>query len=326
MLSISALSARSASRSSVSLFPSARPAGELFKSVLLPVLHQYQRNHRTKFPIKTLQRLNQSHPPLPFTPNGPGVATPSPHQECRWQTIMRVITTEMGSAVALCPAPLSVSDARDYGITRCLRLAWWIGKAICVCRQKKGVMLYYLIVVERGLTVVGNMTLRVAEKILECQNGKYLFVGKIIEVSRGVKAGFTWGYVRDSPLLDDDKEDISEKANSDTTKLGQYEPGTTLRIPFQNGIFVVASAPDLITVLDSQTGSHLGTPEYHCMDQTLRAGYECTLLKLSYDYPREVGPTKVTFTKANHNITSEVLQVAAAFNKDHVVIDDLNTL
>ncbi|KAF5351960.1 hypothetical protein D9756_007562 [Leucocoprinus leucothites] len=31
---------------------------------------------RTKFPIKTLQRLNQSRPPLPSTPNGPGATTP----------------------------------------------------------------------------------------------------------------------------------------------------------------------------------------------------------------------------------------------------------
>ncbi|KXN91044.1 RNA polymerase II transcription factor B subunit 4 [Leucoagaricus sp. SymC.cos] len=31
---------------------------------------------RTKFPIKTLQRLNQSRPPLPATPNGPGATTP----------------------------------------------------------------------------------------------------------------------------------------------------------------------------------------------------------------------------------------------------------
>ncbi|KAJ3576514.1 hypothetical protein NP233_g376 [Leucocoprinus birnbaumii] len=171
------------------------------------------------------------------------------------ETIMRVITTEMGSSAALCPAPLAVADARDYGITRCLSLAWWIGRGICICRQK-------------------NMISRVAEKILECQNGKCLFVGKIIEVSREVKAGFTWGYVRIAPLLDDEKEDISEKGNSDTTKLWQYEPGTTLRIPFQNEDLcaylekedgtktVVASVPDLITILDSQTGSHLGTPEY----------------------------------------------------------------
>lgn len=53
------------------------------------------------------------------------------------ETIMRVVTTEMGSSAALCQAPLSVADARDYGITRCLSLAWWIGRAICICRQKK---------------------------------------------------------------------------------------------------------------------------------------------------------------------------------------------
>ncbi|KAF5355124.1 hypothetical protein D9756_005712 [Leucocoprinus leucothites] len=184
--------------------------------------------------------------------NGNVVILPRVKNDAMVETIMRVITTEMGSSAALCPAPLAVSEARDYGITRCLSLAWWIGRAICICRQK-------------------NMISRVAEKILECQNGKCLFIGKIVEVSREVRAGFTWGYVRVAPLLDDEKEDMSEER---TSTMGQSEPGTTLRIPFQNEDLaaylekedgtqtVVASVPDLITVLDSQTGSHLGTPEY----------------------------------------------------------------
>ncbi|KXN82657.1 Hydantoin utilization protein A [Leucoagaricus sp. SymC.cos] len=182
--------------------------------------------------------------------NGNIVIVPKVKNDAMVETIMRTVTTEMGSSAALCPAPLAVADARDYGITRCLSLAWWIGRAICICRQK-------------------NMISRVAEKILECQNGKCLFVGKIVKVSREVKAGFTWGYVRIAPLLDDEKEESVQASEEQ-----RYEPGTTLRIPFQNEDLcaylekadgtrtIVASVPDLITVLDSQTGSHLGTPEY----------------------------------------------------------------
>lgn len=53
--------------------------------------------------------------------------------------------------------------------------------------------------------------------------------------------------MRIAPLLDDEKEDISEKGNSDTTKLWQYEPGTTLRIPFQN--------EDLCAYLEKEDGT-----------------------------------------------------------------------
>ncbi|KAF9454037.1 Tfb4-domain-containing protein [Macrolepiota fuliginosa MF-IS2] len=50
---------------------------------------------RTKFPIKTLQRLNQSRPHLPSTPNGPGASTPRSNPGTP-----RMPTGTNGSAVA----------------------------------------------------------------------------------------------------------------------------------------------------------------------------------------------------------------------------------
>jgi DUF917 family protein len=102
-----------------------------------------------------------------------------------------------------------------------------------------------------------------------------------------VRAGFTWGEVHITPLLESELEEASQ-----TEDLSHYstDPNTTMVIPFQNEnlyaycvkdgnqtvpiyltpaevsrndaiLQVVASVPDLITVLDSQSGTHLGTPE-----------------------------------------------------------------
>lgn len=103
-----------------------------------------------------------------------------------------------------------------------------------------------------------------------------------------VRKGFTWGQVTITPLLDDEDEDAGS-ANATPT----YCPDDRLVIPFQNenlyayltglgGVRKVrvqaisppsivdsftthqmlATVPDLITVIDSQNGTALGTPDY----------------------------------------------------------------
>lgn len=176
------------------------------------------------------------------------------------ERIMRVVTTQMGSSAALCPPPLAVRDTRDFGVTRSHSQAWRIGRAIALCRQM-------------------NDMSGIPDAILKYQTGKCLFVGKIIEVTREVRAGFTWGQVRIAPLRPDELEDVTvapgkpPRPNSTENTQGSGRDETML-IPFQNENLcaylesstaarnVVASVPDLITILDSQSGSHLGTPEY----------------------------------------------------------------
>ncbi|KAF9553636.1 Hydantoinase/oxoprolinase [Agrocybe pediades] len=167
------------------------------------------------------------------------------------ESIMRVVTTEMGSSAALCPPPLAVCDARDFGVTRTQSQAWRIGRAIAICRQLNNL---------KGVT----------DEILKLQNGRCLFIGKIINVSREVRAGFTWGEVRIARLRNDELEDATDT----NTPTDGGEEDATMLIPFQNENLcayldfadgrrkVEASVPDLITILDSQSGSHLGTPEY----------------------------------------------------------------
>ncbi|KAF8997586.1 Hydantoinase/oxoprolinase [Cyathus striatus] len=140
------------------------------------------------------------------------------------ESIMRVVTTEMGSSAALCPPPILVRDARDYGVTRSESQAWRIGRAISICRETNNI---------KGVAVA----------ILELQNGVCLFVGKIIEISR-----------------DDELEEINTgpSIRYKFTEFSLRHSPSKLHTSAQ----IVGSVPDLIIVLDSQSGSHLGTPEY----------------------------------------------------------------
>ncbi|KAJ7352476.1 Hydantoinase/oxoprolinase [Mycena albidolilacea] len=161
------------------------------------------------------------------------------------ETLMRTITTEMGSSAALCCPPLAVSDARDYGVPRTHSQAWRIGKAISICRQ------------------TSNMK-AIPDAILELQNGICLFVGKIVNCSREVRAGFTWGEIRIAQLRDEELEAPSVAV----------APDHHMVIPFQNENLcayieeedgsrtLAAIVPDLISVLDSQSGSNLGSQDY----------------------------------------------------------------
>ncbi|KAF8990607.1 hypothetical protein BDQ17DRAFT_1393103 [Cyathus striatus] len=171
------------------------------------------------------------------------------------ESIMRVVTTEMGSSAALCLAPILARDARDYGVTHSESQAWRIGRAISICRKQS---------------------------------------------KTEVRAGFTWGQVRIAPLQDDELEEVNTGPSNSSTPLYSDDPNATLLIPFQNENLcayfesqegtsqIVGSVPDLIIVLDSQSGSHLGTPEY---TYGLRVTVLCLAGHLLWGTPRglEVG-------------------------------------
>ncbi|KAJ7671643.1 hydantoinase/oxoprolinase [Mycena polygramma] len=164
------------------------------------------------------------------------------------ETLMRTVTTEMGSSAALCCPPLAVSEARDYGIPRTQSQAWRIGRAISIGRQTNNIK-------------------AIPNAILELQNGVCLFIGKIISCSRAMRAGFTWGEIRIAQLLDEEQEEPGT-----TTVIAA--PGDHMVIPFQNENLcayiekdggareLAAIVPDLISVLDSQSGSNLGSQDY----------------------------------------------------------------
>ena len=61
------------------------------------------------------------------------------------ESIMRIVSTQMGSFAALCLPPLPIREARDFGVTRSLSQAWRIGRAIAICRQSKYVLCFLIL-------------------------------------------------------------------------------------------------------------------------------------------------------------------------------------
>ncbi|EMD31880.1 hypothetical protein CERSUDRAFT_109067 [Gelatoporia subvermispora B] len=180
------------------------------------------------------------------------------------ENILRTVTTEMGSKSGVSMAPLSRRICDEFGIAHSISQAWRIGRAIALCRKH-------------------NDLRAVPSAILGLQNGACLFVGKIIDVQREVRKGFTWGSVTIAPLLQDEEE--SDESSSGLATI-THGPDDRLIIPFQNENLyaylqspdrskkILATVPDLITVLDSQNGAALGTPDY-------RYGLRVTVIALA---------------------------------------------
>lgn len=145
------------------------------------------------------------------------------------ENVMRASLSEIGCSVSLMNPPMSYEDVKEKTINRSISLAWRIGKAVRVARQK-------------------SETYKLPEIILNSvdNSGSLLFSGKIIGVERELFKGHVWGKV----IIEDE---LKRK----------------MVIPFKNeNIYakiddkLVCSVPDLIAVIDSDTGEAVGTPDY----------------------------------------------------------------
>lgn len=134
----------------------------------------------------------------------------------------RKICTEFGSTAATCKAPRSGLEIKQWGIRGTTTKAIRLGEAVL-----------------RANAAHENPI----QAILQTEAGKLLFAGKVVEVERRTTEGFLRGRVR-----------ISNEGSED------------LVLDFQNEWVVawqggkpVASTPELICVLDSDTGEAIGT-------------------------------------------------------------------
>lgn len=159
---------------------------------------------------------------------------------------LRAATVEMGCRAGTACPPKSAKAVREQGILHTLSLAWWIGRAVAIEKN------------------ISDRAARIIDAVGGSSSAKILAEGKITSVERVLKTGHSYGVV-----------EIDGTLSATGTK-------ATIRIPFKNeNAFVeaiplesdgkpstsaqptiLASVPDLIAVLDSETGSGLGTPEY----------------------------------------------------------------
>ncbi|KAG2041137.1 hydantoinase [Suillus americanus] len=166
---------------------------------------------------------------------------------------LRAACVEMGTHVGLASRPLKADYVDNAMIKNTVSLSWRIGRAIALARKQS------------SLSRIGSI---LVDAVGGSNSARVLFMGKITDVGRRLYKGHTIGEVIITALtVDDDIDD------DDPDRPMERFTGT-LTIPFKNENLyaehtaddaittMVATVPDLISVLDAQNGSALGTPQY----------------------------------------------------------------
>ncbi|MBK8740613.1 MAG: DUF917 domain-containing protein [Betaproteobacteria bacterium] len=158
----------------------------------------------------------------------------------KWmERVSRKICTEFGSIAATCKAPRTGAEVRKWGIPRTTTKAIRLGRAVAEANRRHADPI---------------------AAVLEAESGMRLFAGKIVEVERRT----TEGFLRGRTVIEGLGEDRGGK----------------VEINFQNEWVVVwrdgkpvVSTPELICVLDSESGEAIGT-------ETIRYGQRATVIAL----------------------------------------------
>ncbi|KAL0939875.1 hydantoinase/oxoprolinase [Colletotrichum truncatum] len=213
------------------------------------------------------------HAPLELVPcaidSGDGktiVMTRAPNDEIV-DRALRASCSEMGSRVGMAAKPTTAEKVKSFGVLNTVSLAWRIGRSIALCQAT-------------------NTMSTVAESIIAEAGGpesaKVLFRGKIIRVERRLFKGHSYGEVHIAAFEGGEEEEAS---NVKDRAVAVAESGT-LKIPFKNenilaehtnedgSAQILACVPDLISILDNESGRALGVPEF-------KYGYRVTVIGIT---------------------------------------------
>jgi DUF917 family protein len=223
-------------------------------------------------PVIDSDTMGRAYPEAQMTSVSVGGLTPYPltavdvrglesvvHKVPTWkwaERVMRKICVEYGSVAATCQPPRTGAEVKKWGIHGTTTKAIAIGAAVREAQRAHADPI---------------------AAILSVEPGKLLYRGKVVDVARRATEGFLRGVVRFDGLDD--------------------WRGAGLEINFQNEWIValrdgeaVAMTPDLICVLNSDTGEAVGS-------ETIRYGQRVTVIALpsppvflSEDGLKHVGP------------------------------------
>ncbi|KAI9014045.1 DUF917-domain-containing protein [Hyaloraphidium curvatum] len=175
------------------------------------------------------------------------------------ERFMRVACIEMGSTAALATAPMTGKDVRRTCVLNSVSLAWRVGRAVVGARAAKA---------------------DVAAAVLSVCPGKLLFSGKIVEVRRFTTAGFARGEVHIAGSED-----------------GGFSVSDRMVVHIQNENILaslngaaVCTAPDLIVIMDSDSGSSLATEEVRYGLRVKVLGMLCSPVWQTNEALQVVGP------------------------------------
>jgi DUF917 family protein len=164
-----------------------------------------------------------------------------PHADsAQWlERAARTLTIQMGCHAGMAGPPMTAAEGRNVMIHGTMRRAWRLGRAILEARAAKS---------------------NPIEAILGAEHGVVLFTGKIVDVDRHTTEGFARGTI----LI----EGLDAFADARCTVDFQNE-NLLCRVDGE----VRATVPDLICVIESETGTPVTTEE-------LRYGFRVTVVCL----------------------------------------------
>ncbi|WWC72806.1 uncharacterized protein I206_106770 [Kwoniella pini CBS 10737] len=166
-------------------------------------------------------------------------------------SVQRAACVEMGTHAGSAQRPLTKAQCEQAMIKNTVSQAWRLGRAVALANKQSN---------------VGNIGKVLVEALGGSRCAKVLFSGKITEVDRKMYKGHTVGELVIQALKADEEEEEDPENPKE-----KFEG--IMRIPFKNenlmcqhevnGVTrITAGVPDLISVIDSQTGQALGTPDY----------------------------------------------------------------
>ncbi|OAP59626.1 hypothetical protein AYL99_06924 [Fonsecaea erecta] len=162
---------------------------------------------------------------------------------------LRAATVEMGCRAGKAGPPKSGKVVREQAILHTVSLAWWIGRAVALEKN----------VADRARRIVDAVGGDASARII-------LAEGKITSVERVLKTGHSYGVVEiDGVLSSGEKATVRIPFKNENAFV---EAATTTTVTSDNQTqtqtqtSILAAVPDLIAVLDLETGAGLGTPEY----------------------------------------------------------------
>ena len=164
------------------------------------------------------------------------VQTESP----RWsERIARKLCTEAGAMIATCKPPRTARQIHDHAVIGSISRAIRLGAAVIEARRRH---------------------LDPVDAVLDAEEGRRLFSGKVIDVERRTTGGFVRGRARIAGF----ERDIDRSFEVDFQN--EFTVGSI------DGV-VEVMVPDLICILDAVTGEAIGT-------ETIRYGQRVAVLSL----------------------------------------------
>jgi N-methylhydantoinase A/oxoprolinase/acetone carboxylase beta subunit/DUF917 family protein len=203
--------------------------------------------------------------------NGNVVTMTSVKSDLQAENVMRAALSQMGSHTGCAEGPVTGDETKRWAVQHTISQAWRIGRAVERARRS-------------------NRVDSVAESIIdECggaKGAKVLWKGKIVGVQRTLRTGYIYGecVIEGGEVVGAVESNALVSASAD-----KQEFVGRVKIPFKNeniGVIrvaddytgdehlagsgkpaeaqddVIALVPDLISVIDAQSGEAIGTQEY----------------------------------------------------------------